>query len=143
MLAMRRMTRTSSLPNRLFQEFSSPSAPHFLQFGALSGGFSLECNRYSAGSGHSHVDRQIIGLSIGTPRKSEFAIASDKVERLQFRPGDLQVIPAGDRPARALRVPGRGRPRCGSRPSPRRGWRAGRAACLASEMMPLVREMLA
>ncbi len=94
MLAVRRMTRTSSLPNPLFPEFSSPCAPRFLQFGALSRGFSRDCNRYSAGSGHFHVDQQIIGLSSGAPRKSEFAIASDKVERPRVRPGERAALHA-------------------------------------------------
>ncbi|CAM5773855.1 hypothetical protein BMIN10S_04396 [Bosea minatitlanensis] len=82
------------MPNPLFPEFSSPCAPRFLQFGALSRGFSRDCNRYSAGSGHFHVDQQIIGLSSGAPRKSEFAIASDKVERPRVRPGERAALHA-------------------------------------------------
>lgn len=85
------------MPAALFQKLSSPPAPRFLQFGAFSPGYALECNRHSAGSGDFHVDQHIIGLSIGAPHKSEFAIESDKPERLQFRAGDLQIIPAGFR----------------------------------------------
>lgn len=82
------------MPSTRFQDLAAPAAPRFLQIGVHSPGIALECNRSSAGSGNFLVDQHIIGLSIGAPHKSEFAIESDRVERLKFQSGDLQIIPA-------------------------------------------------
>lgn len=85
------------MPTGLLSGLEAPRAPRFLRYGSFTAGFALECNNGPAGEADFRVDQHIVGLSLGAPHWAEFAIESDRSERLRMRAGHVQVIPANHR----------------------------------------------